>query len=206
MTCPLHLPTPHEIAGALRCCDRATLQSTLCPRTTLDMHALSGHAARWGQFRAGFGSFAPALAWTTALIPALASVGAPWRLPRLLAALASLRLTVGGKRKASYYAFYAPEYGCGVFDSWQRCSKWCTNVACNFNRGCGTYDEACEAAAAALWPSPCSLVAGCAGSYAGAHPGAVRSCTSAVSGGGALAVALLARRGLRWLLRWRAPL
>ena len=27
----------------------------------------------------------------------------------------------------------------------------------------------------------------------------------AVSGGGALAVALLSRRGLRWLLRWRAP-
>ena len=108
MTCPLHLPTPHEIAGALRCCDRATLQATLCPRPTLDMHALSGHAARWGQFRAGFGSLAPALAWTTALIPALASVGAPWRLPRLLAALASLPLTVGGKHKASYYAFSRP--------------------------------------------------------------------------------------------------
>ena len=29
--------------------------------------------------------------------------------------------------------------------------------------------------------------------------------TCVVSGGGALAVALLARRGLRWLLRWRAP-
>ena len=68
----------------------------------------------------------------------------------------------------------------------------------------------CEAArvrsqAAALWPSPCSLGAGCAGSSAGAHLDEVRGCTRAVSGGGALAVALLARRGLRWLLRWRAP-
>ena len=62
------------------------------------------------------------------------------------------------------------------------------------------------ASPAALWPSPCSLVAGCAGSYAGAHLGRVRGCTCAVSGEGALAVALLARRRLRWLLRWRAPL
>ena len=69
----------------------------------------------------------------------------------------------------------------------------------------------CEAArvqsqAEALWSSPCSLVAGCAGSPAGAHLGEVRGCTCAVTGGGALAVALFARRGLRWLRRWRAPL
>ena len=50
-----------------------------------------------------------------------------------------------------------------------------------------------------------SLVAGCAGFHAGAHHGVVRGCTRAVSGGGAAAVALLAHRGLRWLLRWRAP-
>ena len=69
----------------------------------------------------------------------------------------------------------------------------------------------CEAArvqsqAAAPWPSPCSLVAGCAGSYASAHLGKVRGCTGAVPGGGTLAVASLACRWLRWLLRWRAPL
>ena len=58
--------------------------------------------------------------------------------------------------------------------------------------------------AAAPWPSPCPLVAGCAGSYAGAHLGEVRGCTRAVSGGGALADALLARRWLRWPPRWRA--
>ena len=63
-----------------------------------------------------------------------------------------------------------------------------------------------QSQAAALWPSPCSLVAGCAGSYAGAHLCKVRGCTCAVLGGGALAVAVLARRGMRWLLRWRAPL
>ena len=108
MTCPLHLPTPHEIAGALRCCDRATLKAKLCPRPTLDTQAVSGHVARWGKFGAGFGSLAQALAWTTALIPALASVGARWRPPRLMAALASLPLTVGGKHKASYYAFSRP--------------------------------------------------------------------------------------------------
>ena len=88
---------------------------------------------------------------------------------------------------------------------------------CSLVAGCaGSYAGVhqglwCEVApvqshAAALWPSPCSLVAGCAGSYAGAHLGEVRGCTCAVSGGGALAFALLARRGLRWLLRWRAPL
>ena len=64
----------------------------------------------------------------------------------------------------------------------------------------------CEAArvqsqAAALWPSPCSLVAVSAGSHAGAHLYKVRGGTCAAAGGGALAVAVLARRGLRWLLR-----
>ena len=63
-----------------------------------------------------------------------------------------------------------------------------------------------QSQAAALRPSPCSLVAECVGFYAGAHFGEVRGCTCAVSGGGALAIALLARRGRRWLLRWRAPL
>ena len=68
----------------------------------------------------------------------------------------------------------------------------------------------CEAApvqsrAAAPRPLFSSLVAGCAGSYAGAHHSVVRGCTCAVSGGDAFAAAPLARRGLRWLLRWRAP-
>eukprot|EP00964_Phaeocystis_antarctica_P066367 scaffold40092_cov57-Phaeocystis_antarctica.AAC.2 len=59
---------------------------------------------------------------------------------------------------------------------------------------------------AAAWPSPCSLYAGCAGSYAGARHGVARggTCLLAASGGGGLAVALLALRGLRWLPRWRA--
>merc|ERR1712194_233962 len=55
-------------------------------------------------------------------------------------------------------------------------------------------------------PSPCSLVAGGAGSYAGAHHGVVRGCTSVQAQAAVLLpLALLARRGLRWLLRWRAP-
>jgi hypothetical protein len=54
-------------------------------------------------------------------------------------------------------------------------------------------------------PSPCSLNAGCAGFYAGARHGVARGGTCAASGGNSWAVALLARRGLRWLLRWRAP-
>jgi hypothetical protein len=49
-----------------------------------------------------------------------------------------------------------------------------------------------------------SLGPGCAGSYAGARHGVPRGGTCAGSGGGGLAVAALARRGLRRLLRWRA--
>jgi len=58
---------------------------------------------------------------------------------------------------------------------------------------------------AAAGPSPCSLDAGCAGFYAGARHGVARGGTCTASGGGSWAVALLARCGLRWLLRWRAP-
>ena len=58
--------------------------------------------------------------------------------------------------------------------------------------------------AVAAWPSLRSLDAGCAGFYAGARHGVARSGTCAASGGGGLAVAALARRGLRWLLSWRA--
>jgi hypothetical protein len=58
---------------------------------------------------------------------------------------------------------------------------------------------------AAAEPSPCSLDAGCAGFYAGARHGVARGGTCAASGGGRWAAALLARCGLRWLLRWRAP-
>jgi hypothetical protein len=57
--------------------------------------------------------------------------------------------------------------------------------------------------AAVAWPSPRSLGAGCAGFYAGARHGVARGGTCAASGGGGLAVAALARRGLRRLLRWR---
>ena len=54
--------------------------------------------------------------------------------------------------------------------------------------------------------SPGSLVAGCAGSYAGAHHGVVRGCTCVQSQAAVLLpLALLARRGLRRLLRCRAP-
>jgi len=58
--------------------------------------------------------------------------------------------------------------------------------------------------AAAAWPPLRSLGAGCAGSYAGARHGVARGSTYAASGGGGLAVAALARRGLRRLLSWRA--
>jgi len=54
---------------------------------------------------------------------------------------------------------------------------------------------------AAAEPSPCSLDAGCAGFYAGARHGVARGGTCAASGGGSWAVTLLARCGLRWLLR-----
>jgi len=57
---------------------------------------------------------------------------------------------------------------------------------------------------AAAWPLLRSLDAGCAGFYAGARHGVARGGTCAASGGGGLAVAALARRGLRRLLRWRA--
>merc|ERR1711956_37439 len=59
--------------------------------------------------------------------------------------------------------------------------------------------------AAAAWPSLCSLDAGCVGFYAGGRHGVARGGTCAASGGGGLAVAVLALRGLRWLLRWRTP-
>jgi len=58
---------------------------------------------------------------------------------------------------------------------------------------------------AAAEPSPCSLDAGCAGFYAGARHGVVRGGTCATSGGGSWTAAMLARCGLRWFLRWRAP-
>jgi len=58
--------------------------------------------------------------------------------------------------------------------------------------------------AAAAWPSLRSLDAGCAGSYAGARHGVARGGTCAAAGGGGSAVAALAQRGLRRLLRWRA--
>jgi len=58
---------------------------------------------------------------------------------------------------------------------------------------------------AAAEPLPCSLDAGCASFHAGARHGVARGGTCAASGGGSWAVAPLARCGLRWLLRWRAP-
>ena len=58
--------------------------------------------------------------------------------------------------------------------------------------------------AAAAWPSLRLLDAGSAGSWAGARLGVARGGTRAASGGGGLAVAALARSGLRRLLRWRA--
>jgi len=58
--------------------------------------------------------------------------------------------------------------------------------------------------AAAAWPLLHALDAGCAGFYAGARLGLARGGTCAASGGGGLAVAALARRGLRQLLCWGA--
>jgi len=69
---------------------------------------------------------------------------------------------------------------------------------------CGAKVARVPAQAAAAWPSLRSLGAGCAGFYAGARHGVARGGTCAASGGGGLAVAALARRGLRRLLRWRA--
>ena len=54
--------------------------------------------------------------------------------------------------------------------------------------------------AAAAWPSPHSLDAGCAGFYAGARHGVAQGGTCAGSGSGGSAVAALARRGQRQLL------
>ena len=145
LACHLYLRTPHEIVGAPQGDPRATLLPALYTQHDLAASALSGCTARVELVDPP----APTPSWTTALIPALAIVGAPGRVPRLLAALASLPLAAGGKRKPDFYAFYAPETGCGVYDSWQLCSKWCTGVTCNFNRGCASYEEACEAAARA---------------------------------------------------------
>ena len=85
---------------------------------------------------------------------------------------------------------------------------------CSLEAGCaGFYAGARRGAAGAecvppravaAWPSLRSLDAGCAGFYAGARHGVARGGTCAPSGGGGLAAAALARRGLRRLLRWRA--
>ena len=58
--------------------------------------------------------------------------------------------------------------------------------------------------AAAAWPLLRSLRAGCASLYAGARHGVARGGTCAALGGESFAVAALAWRGLRRLLRWRA--
>jgi len=57
--------------------------------------------------------------------------------------------------------------------------------------------------AVTAWPPLRSLSAGCAGFNAGARHGVARGGTCADSGGGGLAAAALAERGLRRLLRWR---
>jgi len=59
----------------------------------------------------------------------------------------------------------------------------------------------CAASGVAAWLSPRSLSEGCSGFYAGARHGVARGGTCAASGSGGLAVAALARRGLRGLLR-----
>ena len=52
---------------------------------------------------------------------------------------------------------------------------------------------------------PCSLGAGSSGLYAGAsHPVTLANAIAA-QGGGCKVAAVLARRGQRWLLRWREP-
>ena len=58
---------------------------------------------------------------------------------------------------------------------------------------------------AAAFPSPCSLYAGCAGCYACGRHGVARGGTCAALIGGGLWVAVLALRGLRWLVRLRSP-
>ena len=63
------------------------------------------------------------------------------------------------------------------------------------------YEAHSSTSVAAAELLPCSLDAGCAGLYAGARHGVARGGTCAASGGGSWAVTLLARCGLRWLLR-----
>jgi hypothetical protein len=58
--------------------------------------------------------------------------------------------------------------------------------------------------AAAAWPLLRSLGAGCPGSWVGARHGVARGGTCAASGGGGLAVAVLAQRVLPRFLGWRA--
>ena len=58
---------------------------------------------------------------------------------------------------------------------------------------------------AAACRSSCSLDAGCAGFYACDRHGVARGGTYAALIGGGLSVAVLARRGLRWLVRLRSP-
>ena len=53
--------------------------------------------------------------------------------------------------------------------------------------------------AAVVMPPPCSLDAGCAGFWAGAHHGSVRGGAWAAGPGGCRAAVVLARRRLRWL-------
>ena len=90
---------------------------------------------------------------------------------------------------------------------------WCTSPG---NRGCRP--PCARRASSCRWAarpsksasSPlcrlllCSLDAGCAGFYAGGRHGVARGGACAASGGGCLAVAVLALCGLRWLLRWHA--
>ena len=89
-------------------------------------------------------NFAPAALLIASLTPT-----AP--IPRLLqlgVALAALPTATAAKKKP-FYAYYSPEYGCGVYTTWDQCAKWCVGTSGNFNRGCTTYDEACDAAARA---------------------------------------------------------
>ena len=77
-------------------------------------------------------------------------------------------------------------------------------LPCSLDAGCAGFYAAAEPSPCSL-DTGCSLDAGCAGFYTGARHGVARGGTCAASGGGSWAVALLARCGLRWLLRWRAP-
>ena len=88
--------------------------------------------------------FAPAALLVASLTPA-APIS---RLFQLGAALAALPTATAAKKKP-FYAYFSPEHGCGVYTTWDQCAKWCVGTSGNFNRGCTTYDEACEAAARA---------------------------------------------------------